>query len=286
MPPGLPARTSHAVAQVDRFVEIMGDEHNGGIGLLRWTFSNTSCRAALVIASSAPNGSSIRSTFGSKRQRASELRPLGHTTREPRREFRAAVLETDHPQSVCDPAPPLVAGQIVPPRPSSALRATVRQGRECIAVVLEDHDHTCRRGMNRHAVECHRAARCRQQTAKYTQKRGLADTGAPDDRDDLSGAHIERDVAQHGLCTIGVGSRTPTESTEYKIRFTGLATPREFRSGSVCVEPTDFDMAMYGASSSGVISTAQSGNGERAMTSAGDVQPGFCQRTRLVKGRR
>ena len=49
--------------------------------------------------------------------------------------------------------------------------------------------------MDCHAVECHTAAGRRQQTAEYTQKRGLADTGAPDDRDDLSGAHIERDVA-------------------------------------------------------------------------------------------
>src|SRR6476646_7321082 len=89
-------------------------------------------------------------------QRAGELRPLGHSTRKMRWIFRTVFFKTDHPQSVCDSAPPLTA---VKPALEAQLYVAGHRSpwQECVAVVLKDHDHTCRRAMDCGTVECHRA---------------------------------------------------------------------------------------------------------------------------------
>ena len=68
-----------AVAQVDRLVQVVGDEDDRAPAPA-CTSSRTSCRLALVIASSAPNGSSMSSTSGLERERAGDLHALRHAT--------------------------------------------------------------------------------------------------------------------------------------------------------------------------------------------------------------
>ena len=67
---GMRLEADDAVAEIDRLLQIVGDEENGRL-VARAISSISSCRLWRVIASSAPNGSSIISAAGScARQRA------------------------------------------------------------------------------------------------------------------------------------------------------------------------------------------------------------------------
>ena len=101
--PGVPGEHQHPVAQVDRLVQVVGDEHDRRAGLAACTPSSTSCSAALVMASSAPNGSSISST------RASSASARAICTRwamppDSRPDSRRPGRQADHPQRVRRPA--------------------------------------------------------------------------------------------------------------------------------------------------------------------------------------
>ncbi len=141
---------------------------------------------------------------GVHRERAGDLHALGHAAGQPPRIVGSGLVEADHPQRPGDPPVPLLARNAAfQPESGVTRHGPPRQQR--IVVVLKHHHHSGRWAGNRFSIENDRPATRFDQTAEQAQQRGLADAGASDDADDLTGVHVQREVAQHDACPAGRG---------------------------------------------------------------------------------
>ena len=121
-----PAREQHdAVAEADRLAHVVGDEQRRSRSVLAQMRSSSSWRRSRVMASSAPNGSSMSSTSASCDERAGERDALAHAARQLVRPLLRELVEVDELEQLVARAPC-----------ARALRDAVelqRRGRRCRA---------------------------------------------------------------------------------------------------------------------------------------------------------
>src|SRR5215813_14097573 len=198
---GLPDRAgravdhSDAITEIDRLLDIMGDEDDAAIGLVLDA-------QQLVLKRSLGHGVERGKRLVHEqhrrpyRERPRDLYPLLHASRELPWEVIVIALETDEPQGARHAIAQLTGGDTA----FDSKRNIAHDGaplEKCMRVVLEyDHD-AFRGGVHLSSIESHRAARARRQAAKHAHQCGLAGSRWSDDRNELAAMHLERDIRQY-----------------------------------------------------------------------------------------
>jgi hypothetical protein len=188
--PGVGAHRDHAVAEVDRFLQVVRDEEDGELVLAR--------QAGQLVLQALPRervqgaeGFVQQHERGPLRQAARDLRALLHAARQLRRKVPAVPLQAHLAQRVGNTAGPFAARRAggLQRQGHVAFDRAPRQQRA--AVVLEHHRRFARGFGHQAAVAPHLALAGWQQPGGGAQQRGLAAAAGADDADELAARDVQ-----------------------------------------------------------------------------------------------
>ena len=192
MRPGRAGDHGDAIAEIDRLLDIVGDEYKARSG-------RVTKPVQLVLQLRLGHGIECGKRFvheqngGAQSQRARDLHALLHAAGKLPRIVVAVPVQADEPQRLVHPlvdfAPRQLAfqseGDVAGHRPP--LQQSVR-------IVLKDDDDVRWRAVDQPPVYIYRAARAGCQSAEHAQQRRLAGAGWPDNGQELAAAQLQRNI--------------------------------------------------------------------------------------------
>jgi len=193
---------NHAVAEIDRLLEIVGDEENDRLGRAG-DFEHFVLKA---LAGHRVEGAKRLVHHQRGRllsEAACDLQSLLHAAGHLRRIFAGEGQEADAFQERGDPLAPRPARR--PHRLERQRDVALRRapGQQRLRIVLEDDRDVPARSLDRRSGEGDLAAGRGYQSGGYAQRRRLAAAGRTDDADDLAPPDIERELAKHEMIAEG-----------------------------------------------------------------------------------
>ena len=188
----------HAVGEVDRFVDVVGDVHDRHPSVLWLAVELQQDVLELGAGERVDRGEGLvqQEDLRARDQRACDRHPLLHPTRQLPGMPPGHVPETHLFEDGLGATDSLRPWQPAEGKHHVPDHAQPREERA--AVVLEDESDLPRRARERALAQEHGALSGRAQPREHAQQRGLATAGGPDDREQLTLRYVERDVAERG----------------------------------------------------------------------------------------
>ena len=267
MRPGAPDDDGDAVAEIDRLLDVVGDEDEARSGLVAHPLQFVLQRG---LGHGIERGERLvhQQHLGAQRQRARDLHALLHAAGQLPGIIVGVAVEPNETERVAHPLLDLAARQSAfqPEGDIARDRAPLQQR---VRIVLEDDHHIGGRAVDGAAVHGDGAAGGGRQTAEDAQQGGLAGAGGTDHGEKLAAAQLERDVVENaplavlvreldadtaaGEDKVGVGGDARACARRAARRAHGAVTTIAALSIGVESCPRSLSTSIQTASSSGVM---------------------------------